>query len=199
MQERREYFRIDDTVSLKYRVIQTQDAEDEMHKARQGYAQLAELKSALACIDARLDDIQTQLHQTNPLVADMLDILNKKIAIHEKLLGFEEYNDNVLSPAQHVNISGSGVAFEAQTPINEGTYLKLEMITYPEQTFIPAYATVVFCKKSDKTSAAGYRIAVKYSVITDEDRERLVNHIFRKQSDQLRQQRQEQQKTGTED
>lgn len=196
MEERRQYFRIDDRISLSYRVVQTGDAEEEINRARQGYAELAELRSSLFVIDARMDDICNELKRDFPLIAELVTLVNRKIAVHEKLIGLDDYDENVMSPARDVNLSANGVAFEAETPMVEGSHLKIEMVTYPEHYYIPVYARVVSCRKSNEDKASGYTIAVEYEAISEKDREHIMHHVFAKQAGDIKKQREADKKPG---
>ena len=197
MDDRRQYFRIDDRLSLSYRVVQTGDAEDEINKARRGYAELAELRNALFVIDARMDDICNEIKRDFPLIAELTTLINKKIALHERLIGIDEpYDDNPMGAARDVNLSANGVAFEAEIPMVEGSHLKIEMVMYPENYYIPLYGRVISCRKSNEEKTAGYKIAVEFEAISEKDRERVMHHILSKQAEDIKKQRGGEQQPG---
>ncbi len=189
MQERRQFYRINDMVSLNYKVVLADNAEQEIDNAKHGYSELTDLRNALLCVDSRLDDITEQLSKDYPLIAEMVTLINKKIALYERMLGNDDYKDHILSPAREVNLSANGVAFEAETSIPEGTALKLELVTYPEHHYIPVYARVVSCKQNSNGSSSNYMIAVEFEAISEKDQERIINHIFKKQAGELKRQR----------
>lgn len=189
MQDRRQYYRINDKVSLNYKVVQTADAGEEINRAKRGYAELADLRNALSCIDARMDDITSELKKDFPLIAELTTLINKKITLHERMMGFDEYDDHIMNPAREVNLSANGVAFEAETPLVEGSDLRIEMVTYPENHYIPLYAKVVSCRKNNQDKAAGYTIAVEFEAISEKDREHIMHHVFTKQAAEIKKQR----------
>ena len=189
MEDRRQYYRINDKVSLNYKVVQTDTADDEINRARHGYAELAELRNALFCIDARMDDVCDKLKPDYPLIAELATLINKKIALHERMLGFDEYDDHILSPAREISLSANGLAFEAETPIVAGSHLKLELVTYPENYYIPLYARVVTCRKNNQGKAAGFTIAVEFEAISEKDRERIMQHILARQAVEIKKKR----------
>lgn len=197
MQERRRFYRIDDELSLQYKVVQGSGTDEEINKARRNYGELVDLRNSLHCVDARMDLICSRLEKDNPALVELVGLINKKIAIYEKLLSSTEFDSDVVSPAREVNLSASGVAFNAETPLKQGTLIKLEMVLYPEHHYIPVFAKVVSCKAHKNNKKSGFNIAVDFDGISEEDQEKIINHIFKKQADELRQRRQSPQ-VGTE-
>ena len=189
MQERRRFYRIDDELSLNYRVVQSAGIEQDISKAKQNYTELVDLKNALHCIDARMDVISTRLEKEHPLLAELITLMNKKFAIHEKMLGTPDNDDHKLTPARQVNLSASGVAFSAETPLKEGSYIKMEMVLYPDHHYISAFAKVVSCRQGKEGKASGYNIAVDFEGLSEGDEEKIINHIFKKQAEELKQKR----------
>ena len=188
-QERRRFFRIYDKVSLNYRVVQSSEVDLEISKSKRHRQQLSELRNAAYAIDARLEVINMQLSQDNPLIGEALTLFHRKLSLHERMLGMDDDDDKVFNQAKEVNISASGLAFNAETPLSEGTFLKMEIITYPEHQYIPVFAQVVHCKQLDVESTSGYQISVNFKGISDEDEERIVNHIFKKQAQDIKQEK----------
>jgi c-di-GMP-binding flagellar brake protein YcgR len=185
-QERRQFYRINDKVSLNYRVVHATDIEQEIAKTSRRQRELSELRNAVHAIDARVEVLNMKLSQDNPLIAETLNLFHRKIALHERMLGIDDYDDKVFSQAREVNLSASGIAFGAETPLNEGTYLKMELVTYPEHQYIPVFARVVMCKQRQGASTAGYHIAVEFEGISDEDEQRIINHIFKIQAQEIK-------------
>jgi len=185
-EDRRRFYRIQDKVSLNYRVVQATDIEREISKTHRRQRELSELRNAVHAIDARIEVLNMKLSQDNPLIAETLTLFHRKIALHERMLGIDDYDEKVFTQAKEVNISASGIAFEAETPLNEGTYLKMELVTYPEHQYIPVYAQVVLCKQLQDGNTAGYHIAVEFTGISDEDEERIINHIFKIQAQEIK-------------
>ena len=189
MDNRRQFYRINDTISLSYKVVQTGDNEQEINAAKRGYAELAEIRNAIYCIDARMDDISQQLSQDFPLISELVGLFNKKIALHDRMMGYDEDDNRLMSVAKEVNLSANGVAFEAETPMAEGSYLRLEMVIFPENYYIPVYARVVNCRQNNEDSPSGYTIAVEFDAISEKDQEKIMHHILKKQADDIKKQR----------
>ncbi len=185
-QERRRFYRINDKVSLNYRVIQPGDLQKELDRTSRKQKELAELRNAALAIDARLDVINSQLQNDNPVLAEILALFQRKMALHEAMLGVDDYDESAFSQAREINLSASGLAFDAETPLKEGTSLKLELVTYPEHHYISVFASVVNCQALKNDRASGYRVAVDFRSISDEDEEKIVHHIFKKQAEEIK-------------
>ncbi len=192
-QERRRFYRINDKVSLNYRVVQAANIEQEIAKSNRRQRQLSELRNAVQAIDARIEILNMKLAQDNPLIAETLNLFHRKISLHERMLGIDDYDDKAFSEAREINLSASGIAFEAETPLNTGTFLKMEIVTYPEHQYIPVFACVVQCKQLQDDSASGYHIAVEFKGISEENEERIINHIFKMQAQEIKREKEKQQ------
>ena len=59
--DRRRFYRIQDKVSLNYRVVQSADIEQEISKTNRRQRELSELRNAVHAIDARLEAINMKL------------------------------------------------------------------------------------------------------------------------------------------
>ncbi len=187
--DRRQFYRINDKVSLSYRVVHATDIDQEIAKTGRRQRELSELRNAVHAIDARLEVVNKKLSQDNPLIAETLNLFQRKISLHERMLGIDEFDETVFSEAREINLSANGIAFEAETPLIKGTYLKLELVTYPEHDYIPIFARVVQCNRIQDDSLSGYRVAVEFKDISQADEERIINHIFKIQSRQIKQQK----------
>lgn len=185
-QERRRFYRINDRVSLNYRVVQPADLEKEIVRTSRKQKEMAELRNAVYAIDARLDVINQQLKEDNPVLAEVLTLFQRKIALHESMLGIDDFDDSAFSQAREINLSANGLAFDAETPLSEGSCLKLELVTYPEHHYIRVFANVVKCYQLQDDRSSGYHVAVEFRSISNEDEEKIVNHIFKKQAEELK-------------
>ncbi len=198
--DRRRFYRIKDRVSLNYCVVQSAGIDQEINKTNRRQQELAELRNATHAIDARLEAINIKLSRENPLIAETLDLFHRKIALHERMFRIDDDDDGkVFSQAREISLSASGVAFDAETPLNQGTHLKLELIIYPENHYIPVFAHVVKCKQIQDDSSAGYHIAVEFEGISNENEERIINHIFKIQAQEIKREKETRQQDNKDD
>jgi c-di-GMP-binding flagellar brake protein YcgR len=186
MEDRRQYYRINDRVSLDYYIIGDEDQAEEEIKAQHNFRELAELKNTMFHIDEKLVDINTHLQEENPQLVEVIDLLNQKFSAYENYL-WKHNTDREMNPAGEVNLSANGVAFETDQAIAEGAHLQLEMIVYPENYYIPVYSRVVSCRKTRGNES--YSIAVEFVAMSDSDKELIIQHVLKKQAEELRVQR----------
>ncbi|MEQ8938754.1 MAG: hypothetical protein RLT30_08620, partial [Gammaproteobacteria bacterium] len=132
MSDRRQFFRINDTISLKYRIVQNDDIEAEIRRSENEQQELSELKNAFNVIEARILSRIERLQKSEPLVADILGLFDKKLTLMQHMLMNNDDNEDIMSNMQQVNLSASGMSFESNTPINEGSHLKIDMVLFPE-------------------------------------------------------------------
>jgi len=192
MKERRQYFRIDDTVQLKYRVIQDVDIEAEIRHSHYEQNNLTELRNAYNVIDTRLLVLMEKLHKKIPLIAETLSLINKKLSLMERMISHKEDLDESMYPVHEVNLSANGMAFDTHTPIAENTNLKIELVLYPECHYIPLYAKVVDCRKKIEDSLHRFVIATEFVGICNEDQDKIIQHILKKQMNDLKHNHEEQ-------
>ena len=191
MDDRRRFFRINDKVSLKYRVVQNVDIETEIKRSEHEKNNLAELKSAFNCIEAKIMSKMDRVEEVSPLVAEILGLFDKKLSLLQSMIMHNDDHDNSITETQTVNLSASGIAFESNTPINEDATLKMEIILFPEYQFIPVYARVVDCKKKMDDNLYRFNIAVDFIGICDSDQEMIMQHVLSKQAATLKKERNE--------
>jgi len=184
MSERRRYYRTNDTVALRYQVLEGSSLEHKLHRTMNGQVEPSDLRNASQCIDARLETIARNLSRDNPLLAEALTLINRKFAILELMSGEHKPEQVMHWPEQDVNISGSGIAFSADRELTEETHLKLEIILYPENRFVPVLGRVVGCRPNPDN--VDYRVAVDFESISSDDREHIIQHILKKQMEEIR-------------
>ena len=192
MDDRRRYFRINDTVSLKYRVVQDIDIETEIKRTELEQNNLAELKNAFNCIQAKIMTKMERLEEVSPVVAEILGLFDKKISLIESMIMHNDDDKNAITETQQVNLSASGISFESNTPINVDVNLKMELVLFPEYQFIPVYAKVVDCRKKVDDNLYRFNIAVDFIGISETDQETIMQHILSQQAKQLKQKNSEQ-------
>ncbi len=196
MDDRRKYFRINDKVSLKYRVVQGIDIETEIKRTEHEKNNLSEMKNAFNSIEAKIISKMSRVEEVSPLVAEILGLFDKKLSLMQNMIMQNNDKENSITETQRVNLSASGMSFESNTPINDDVNLKMELILYPEYQFIPLYARVVDCKKKMDDNLYRFNIAVEFIGIGESDQEVIMQHVLNRQSKQLKKKRGEQEQTN---
>ena len=173
-QERRRFFRIDDSLGVSYQRIS--DAEAAQHQVQlQHNSQLQALDSFESRIRSLIEASKIQ----TPIVAELADLLNKKLNL---LINQLEVDQKLLlhTPIklQDVNISACGMAFDLGEAVPEGDRLLIQLQLYPDDTRLQIVARSVGCTENDE----GYYIRLEFHDMAADDQELLIQHIVRRQS-----------------
>lgn len=106
-----------------------------------------------------------------------LDRIERKV---DRLLARLESGEH--TPAmqpQRINLSGSGVRFSSEDPLEEGQYLDLALVLPGESPVsIRAVGEVVRQRLLARPSGAVYEIAVTFSDLAAADREAIIRYTF---------------------
>jgi hypothetical protein len=181
--ERRSFFRIHDRLIVEFRQITPED--------------FAKLKKVIQYNSTQIIDKITETHfladkelkgESEEIFANMR-MMNKKLDTIIELLSKSLYGEIYTSVQTEINLSGAGVQFESHIVLKEGDYTELKIIVpifpYPK---ITALCQVVRTESVQGSSTAdNFRIAMKFLVINEKDRDLLINYIFEKEREYLRQ------------
>jgi len=173
--ERRQYYRINDVVSLHYEIISAGEAGS---SGTDTTLQLSTL-DLLREIDREFNHTVNLLWGDSPATARALGLLNRKISLVAATV-LDGDDQNALSYDRlKVNLSGCGIAFESGQALPPGARLALHVILHPSQVNLTVRGTVVACEALPASSAP-YWIRVRF----DDDagaREEFIRHVVQKQ------------------
>ncbi len=180
-EDRRAHIRIVDRILFSFKFMDKKEYEALIEKVLSGAEQPFEeysMQWGLPKIDAPL----RKLREKDEALAKVLDIIDTKLNLILNLLNLRLRKD---TPTQEVtvDISAAGLSFPYPEMIKEGQILQMDIGLLPEQYFFRCFGEVVRNQKDDDE---GYKIGVKFIWITEQDRERLIEHIFQQQVLQLR-------------
>ncbi|GAB6067109.1 hypothetical protein JCM13664_04270 [Methylothermus subterraneus] len=183
--ERRRYFRIEDEIVLVYRTIPPEEVPDPERFPSQFVDRFA-LTSTLEYL-SRESQVPLRLIQRDyPEVAKYLEVLERKLNVLAQALMIST-NPLTDQPTHKVNLSASGIAFDAEQFLAAGQVLELKMIVPPALVGILTFGRVVYCCEQE---SGRYRIGVDFLALRDQDREFLIRHVVKRQLARLREQRQ---------
>jgi len=182
MDERRRFFRINDTIGLNYRIVDrgTETSDTPLDKTHHR----VDLKNLLAANDHRLEQVLATLQKREPLVAEALQLLNRKITMMTSYLEVERGRvDDMEFLVKHVNISACGLAFVADENIPLQSCLAMELLLNGEPSPLRVRASVVKCDQKHKGQ---FYTRVDFDEMESADQERLIQYMLKRQSEQLR-------------
>ena len=187
--ERRRYFRIDDTALVKYRVIDAMDLEAARAQIARHILASDNLRAALEPLDARLTEMGPALRRESRVVAEVLELINRKISLVAGIVVLERVTGTHDPHREHapsaVNLSGGGLGLRAEEPMASGTWLAVDVVLLPASHAMRAIGRVTDSRKRD----TGYWIGIEFDGLREEDRDALISHALRKQAQILRQER----------
>jgi len=181
--ERREYYRINDVVFLRYEILTDVPGAPDGAPEETGSVEIS-AGSLLAEIDRELNKTINNIWREQPSMAQALGLLNRKISIlAEQALDYEETESRSYDSAM-VSLSGSGIAFEAREKIADGARLRLSMILRPSQVTMTILGTVISCEERLSSASMPFWVRVDF----DDDpmaQEQLIQHVVQKQGAML--------------
>lgn len=186
--ERRNYFRIEDSVYLEYRVLAEGEAPAE--EAERQWPERLKVLNELSTVSRQANAMLAKLRDFYPDITQLLVVLNQKVDLLVALVMSDEMADPV-RPNRLVNISAGGVEFHSQSPIEAGRIVEVRLILFPSYTAMLLYGEVVRCEQHpDKDPESPYWVALEFTYIRDAQRDAIVRHVTDRQSAKLREARQ---------
>ncbi len=184
-EEKRRYFRVNDTINLLHKIIDEDDVDKLSHVTNDVLGNCT-LPVALEVLNEEARMLAPRLERRDPEFFDYLKILDTKINLIAKAMTVRD-DEFSKHDKREVSLSGAGLAFTNPEPIEVGALLELRMLLTSCLAVIVAFARVVQCKAiSDSPSESSFEVCVEYVNMKDEDRELLVKHVVKKQLQQLR-------------
>ncbi len=185
--DRRRYFRINDTVGLHYHVLGSK-----VLPQGDGAGENLQVPAAqiLGSIDEEFRSSLDALWQNNPAAANAISLLNQKV----ELLAGELELDSGLSGSEEyesvdVNISACGIAFECNGQFPNGEMLEFSLILRPANTRLTLTGQVVSCERIASDGDTRFLLRADFQRVPLDIQEQLIQHIVKRQSGQLAQQR----------
>jgi hypothetical protein len=182
---RRQAVRVTDHLQLAVRLLSDEEFSDLKSKFDQGISLYNEEIMGEMAIYLGARGALTRIKEKDEDLAEyLLQIDTKMNRILQALQSGPSPLDNFRTV--EVSISGSGLAFPWPESLANGSAVALNVILLPEQIHVYTIAKVV---NSTKENEENYTIAVEYALLMDEDRENMIQHLFRCQQLALRNRR----------
>ncbi|MDF1831061.1 MAG: hypothetical protein P1U52_01835 [Porticoccaceae bacterium] len=190
MEEKRRFYRIDDSVSLSYKTISETDLGAALASAKLNSGRRQKQLSSLAELDGRINSLLLDIDDDQPEVATVLKLLNRKIHIVGQMSDSAESSgdeDVIPRPTHQISLSASGVSFHAPTSVRVHDCLELSLTLFPEYHFIKAFGRVVSCRDALPSSPDFNKlVAVDFVYLDEDDQDYIMSHVLKKQSERLR-------------
>ncbi len=184
--ERREHFRINDDLFIRYKTIDEETAShlgeklayQNTYDDNQDQVQLRSLQTAFTLLT-------DQINHTDRDVARALRLLNEKINILGRTLLQSDNHNN--RKKVEVNLSGGGLGFLSEQEFEAKAPLEIHLELPSSGVIIQAIAKVISCVKSyPENNDAPYYLRLAFTQMNEHDRDLLIKHILFRQAEELR-------------
>lgn len=188
--DRRNYFRIDDTVRLSLTRVPDDQLEARVDRLDHDLAGNFTVMSSLAAITAQMTMGLRRIESRDPDLAAYLRAIDQKIEVIGRAFIAEE-SEVIAEHAVPVNLSAGGMCVGAHDAFAPGTHVEIRMLLFPSFTGLMIYGTVIdstapTSQDSEDAQTFEQLVRVEFTHIREQDRELLIRHLLRRQSDQLR-------------
>ena len=184
--DRRRYFRINDWVGLSYRVAGNRLQQDALTEADNVQIPSAQL---LETINRELLSALNLLWKNNPAVANVIGLLNRKIDFLVSEMDLDYLDCSVKHEVTQVNISACGIAFESAEAFEVGQMLELHLMLKPTNIRLKINGSVCACEPVPSDTQKVNFLRIDFANIDTHIQEELIQHIVRRQSLLLNEQR----------
>jgi|TARA_Y100000310_G_C20585340_1_gene765104 hypothetical protein len=179
-QERRRYFRIEDTVIVHYEVLTAEEAAQKESELKQINLRIPDrLRDTEKELQLLIDKLRIQ----NPQFANAIELLNVKFNVLKQSQP-ERFvrKHGVEESVKEVSISACGIAFDTHTRLQVDRMVYLDITLLPSDIHILTLAKVVACDPAtDKRAQDPWSLRLDFYHLPMEDEELLVQHIVKRQ------------------
>ncbi len=183
-QERRRYFRINETVGLSIQIL------DDGYSGKRTDHPDNRLASTAAALtsqnDERIDVLISELADLSPKVAELAALINQKMERVVSMLTIDNHLlDRIAHKVQEVNISACGLAFSHDQAIPENSRIRIELKLLPDEIMLSSDGVVVSCERT-ADDPASYYCRVDFLGMSASAQEELIQFVVQSQSAQLK-------------
>lgn len=187
-EDRRNFFRVDDTVRLSLRQVPAAELEARLDELEHDLAGNFTVQSSLAAITAQMSSSLRRIENRDPDLAAYLRAIDQKIEVLGRAFISQEPEFHA-KQAVPANLSAGGMCVGVGEAYEPGTTLEIRMLLFPSFTGLMIYGSVIDTEPAaDEDSAGRFKhvARIEFTHIREADRELLIRHLLRRQSQQLR-------------
>ena len=177
-EDRREYYRIEDTIALEIRPLSIPEAASQ--EVLQDESPLFNLLSELHLSEFESQHLLRQISERERSIAAYLKAMNKRIDLLSQVIAVTVLGE--IGEPQPVIISEGGIDFQYPTPIAVGAHLSIKLVLMPQALGLLLRARVTHCDPK----GGGYDVGTEFEHPTDAQRQLLARYILQKQAHERR-------------
>jgi hypothetical protein len=182
--DRREYYRIDDTIALEFTPLSGAEAlaSDELHDS----SPLFNLLSELHLLDFESQHLLRHISERDRTLANYLKVINKRIDLLGQTVAQSLLRD--IGNPRRVSLSEGGVRFISSQNLAIDSHLAIKIVLMPQALGLLLRAKVIHCQALDEQQ---FEIGTEFEALTDAQRQLLARHILQRQALERRQAREQ--------
>lgn len=182
--ERRQYYRIDDSAIFSYQIIKKGADDDDKLKADEKVSAAFEMIELFSQMNQQMSVALGRISENSADIATYLKGLDKKVELLAQMYLFKE-NESNIEPHRQINLGAGGLAFGAHEKLKQGTLIAMDMILSTDLLCLHLTGRVIQIS-NDKDGDFPYRISIGFTDISESEIDQIIKHIMRLQSEQLR-------------
>ncbi len=176
-QEKRRFFRINETVGLRYEIL------DQSEQSAEESVDVLDLVSKQ---DKLIEALLIEVDQESPKVAALVRAFNQKLErIVGQLVVDSRMVDKLANRVREVNISACGMGFVCDHSISLGTQMQLELQLFPGEIKVRSKGRIVGCEPLEDV----FYWRVDFFGMSKVSQEKLIQHVVQRQGAQLKKDR----------
>lgn len=185
--ERRQYYRIDDSAIFSYRILQKESDKEhskEQDKAGEKTSTAFEMIELFGQMNQQMSVALGRISENSADIATYLKGLDNKVELLAQMYLFKD-SDAGLEPQRQINLGAGGLAFGSDEKLKQGTLIAIDLILSTDLLCLHLTGRVIQAS-NEKNNNFPYRISVGFVEISDTEVDQIIKHIMRLQSEQLR-------------
>ena len=179
-ENRREYFRVQDTVALQFEAVSAKFSGDNaLELLPEDFRTLADLQK----ITLESRQLLRQISDQDRLLADYLRLQESRFDMLTRAF-ISSSPDLAFMPRRTVTLSPGGIEFGDEHAVPPEQILLLRLMLFPEQTALALFGRVVHVESYGSTGT--FKLGVEFVRMTDSDHQILARHALHLQSEERR-------------
>ncbi|MHB2139936.1 PilZ domain-containing protein [Pseudomonas monsensis] len=177
-EDRREYYRIEDTIALEIQPLSALEAAGQ--EVLQDASPLFNLLSELHLSEFESQHLLRQISERDRAIAAFLKSQNKRIDLLSQVVALTVLGH--IGEPQPVIISEGGIDFQHPTALATGAHLSVKLVLMPQALGLLLRARVTHCDRKGE----GFDVGTEFEHLTDAQRQLLARYILQKQAQERR-------------
>ena len=181
--ERRQYYRIDDSVIFTYYVLNKEEDKGG-RETDKNISAAFETMELFGQMNQQVRGALGRISEHSADIASYLKSLDNKIELLAQMCLFKDQESSP-KPRRQINLGAGGLAFGSDEKFKQGTLLAIDMILSTDLLCLHLTGRVIQIS-NQKEGDYPFRISVGFTDISETEIDQIIKHIMRLQSEQLR-------------